>query len=767
MHKRRVVITGMGIICGGARSVDEFTGALLNGRNCLSEINDPSIAHFNVSFGGLAAKLTNEDFLFCPKLDKLDRLIQLSAIAARDAIIDSNINLGSYGVRAGLFTGTCSGPVLSIEKKYAPSEHVGIRSKDSVFSRQYFSASAVLSELFSINGPSFTVTTACSAFTVSVTAASDLIRSGAVDAVLTGGADVFSRTVLAGFAGLHATCSGISAPFSKPSGLNLGEGAGFIVLESYESAISRGAKIIGEVLGYGLSNDAYHCSAPHPSGKGASLSMKRAFDDSGLTPQEIGYISAHGTGTESNDKAETRAIVKIFGEKAGNVPVSSLKSMVGHCLGAAGAVETIASLICASKGILPQTNNFTVPRDGCNLDYVAEPGRNWTGNKIFLKNNFAFGGNNASMVVSSGLYKGELPSGTINADNDPVCITGLGFITPAGTGIESLLNLIESSHIGLKDSSFQNSNSYTVPEFDIASINRRLNISSVDKSGKMACAAASLALQNGMFGSSISEHEGLGLYMCLAQGSNCAETEHISSLVRNEFRLQKVNNFPFVVPNSVTGTVCRALSITGHNITLCNGPGAGLGGFHLAWAALENGHASSILCGSVDNLEEDGLIDCCEFFADECKPQAGEGAAMILMEKSSVARKRGVKSLGKVIHVSSTFNRGAGSVQTTRSILENAIIDAGIKIENVGIICCSKRNNEEISAVRSVFGSTDSVFDISDYIGYAPSGFPLLSIGAALTGPFGYDKRRMYIISLFSSPYGNCGISIIEKNFEG
>jgi 3-oxoacyl-[acyl-carrier-protein] synthase II len=767
MQKCRVVITGMGIICGGGRNVKEFTGALLSGRNCLSEIDDPSISHFNVRYGGLVGKITNEDIDFYPDLEKCDRFIQLSAIAAREAVVDSRIDMGYYGVRGGLFIGTCSGPALSIEKECRLSGQIGITSKESIFFRQYFSAANVLSELFSVNGPIYTVTTACSAFTVSITAASDLIRSGSVDVVLAGGADVFSRSILAGFAGLHATCTGISAPFSRPAGLNLGEGAGFLVLESYESAISRNANIIGEVLGYGITNDAYHCSAPHPAGKGASLSMKHAFNDAGLTPEDIGYISAHGTGTESNDKAETRAIIKIFGESAGKVPVSSLKSMVGHCLGAAGAVETIASLICACNGVIPQTNNFTVPREGCNLDYVPDSGRKWTGNKVFLKNNFAFGGNNASLIISSGLYKGEHSYGVNDNCTDPICITGLGFITPAGVGIGSLLNLVKSSNGELQNNNFETSSKYTVPEFDIASINRRLDIRSMDKSGKMACAAASLALKHGKYSSSIPENDELGLYMCLAQGSNGAEMEHINALVNNGFRLQKVNNFPFVVPNSLTGVVCRALSITGHNITLCNGPGAGLGGLHLAWTALVNGHASSILCGSVDNLEEKALIECCASFPDESRPKLGEGAAMILLEKSSVAARRGVMPLGKVVHVSSVYNNGSRLSNVLKALVENAILISEIKTENIGLICCSKRNKDEISAVRSVFSSTDSVFDISDYIGYAPACFPLFSIGAALADSFCKDMSRKYIITLFSSPYGNCGITIIEKYFEG
>ena len=214
-----------------------------------------------------------------------------------------------------------------------------------------------------------------------------------LDVALAGGADAFSISTLAGFEGLKATSEGRCAPFSKPFGLNLGEAAAFVFLESLDGAHQRGARVAPKFSGRAWQR-CFHCSAPEPAGRGLATAMQRALADAGLSPEQISYINAHGTGTEANDKAEAKAVRKVFGAQADRTPISSTKSMVGHCLGAAGAVEAIASIVCAEAGVLPPTANFTGPREGCALDCVPEAGRVWPSSQVFLSNNSAFGGHN-------------------------------------------------------------------------------------------------------------------------------------------------------------------------------------------------------------------------------------------------------------------------------------------------------------------------------------------------------------------------------------
>lgn len=759
------MITGMGVICGAGRNIPAFTDALLSGKSCLSKINDSRITHFNVSYAGLIGELRKEDLPSGLRLSECDRFVKLASIAAYEALSMASLTPATIGGKTGLIVGTCSGPMLTIEKKYEQlHKGLSVDDRDSIFSRQYWSAADILAGMLSINGPSFTITTACSAFTAAVTVAVDLIRIGILDTVLVGGADAFSPTTLAGFAGLRAVTDSICAPFSRPSGLNLGEGAGFLVIESQENANSRKVDIFGEILGYGLSNDAYHCSAPDPSGRGAVLSMKRALENAGISPDEIGYISAHGTGTEANDKTETRALIKVFGDHAGSIPVSSQKSMVGHCLGAAGAVETIAALACARKGIFPSTTNFSTPREGCTLDYIPEPGRRWTSKKVFLKNNFAFGGNNASLVISTDVN--QIRSKVKSFDEDPICITGVGIISSAGIGMDCLHNAMKSTSNLSASSTSEKDKKFIVKDFDISRIDRRIDTRSMDRAGKMAVAAASLALQSGKFPERPSARADLGFYMSIAQGATWAEREHIAPLVKNSFHLEQVNVFPFIVPNSVTGTICRTLSLTGHNITFCNGPGAGLSGLNLAWAAMKNGHASSFLCGSVDDLTADGLSECCNL-QKTYGTAIGEGSVMLLLDRSSHAKARGAVPLG-IIRAASFSNESRDQRRGNLAVqIKLAMDEAGISADQIGIVCCSKRNSQEISSVESIIGyCRDRIIDVSEVIGYVPAGLPLFDIGVVLTGSIlGFNMTGKYILTIFSSTTGD-NITIIEKNFD-
>jgi len=326
---------------------------------------------------------------------------------------------------------------------------------EELFAKRYYSGAQILAQTLGIGGLCTTVVTACSASTAAIALAADLIRCGMLDCALAGGADSFSVSTLAGFDGLKATSDGKCAPFSKPTGLNLGEAAAFAFLESAEFARQRGAQPHATVLGSGMSNDAHHCSAPEPGGRGLTEAMRRALADAGLSPEQISYINAHGTGTEANDKAECKAIRKVFGERAATVPVSSTKSMVGHCLGAAGAVEAIASIVCAGAGVLPPTANFTGPRDGCAVDCVPDAGRKWPAPWIFLSNNSAFGGHNTSLALAAGIsnLKSQISNSVPDAGRrtqEPIFITACGIVSAAGIGLDALENAWRNGQSGLR-----------------------------------------------------------------------------------------------------------------------------------------------------------------------------------------------------------------------------------------------------------------------------------------------------------------------------
>jgi 3-oxoacyl-[acyl-carrier-protein] synthase II len=766
MIGNRVVISGLGVIASAGSNKQKFTDTIITGARALFEINDARIAHFNAKYAGIV----KEDLEKHPLFDKKaflssDRYLQLASIAAREAFTDAQLGNELQSVNAGLFLGTCSGPMLSIETVYKKEIDSGHKPDAAeLFGCQYYSASVKLADYFGIKGPVITVTTACSAFTVAVAEATDMIRTGAIDIALVGGADAFSTTTLAGFAGLKATHDSMCAPFSIPPGLNLGEGAAFIVLENRTSAQSRSVNIYGEVLGSGLSNDAYHSSAPEPNGKGAAQSMKSAIDNSGININEITFVSAHGTGTAANDKAETKAVIKVFGEHASKIAMSSSKGATGHCLGAAGAIETAAALECAKRGVYPSTVGFTEPRDGCTLDYIAEPSRPWNSSTVFVKNNFAFGGNNASLVIGCGSHQWN---SSVDLSDDTVCISGIGVISSAGLASQitpEMLDIAADTEI----IEFENRGAVkclrVAPEllFD-KRIDQR-----AERSARICAAALLKALESCGITERQVQRMNLGLFMNIAHGSTFAEREHVVSLLQNSYELNQVNAFPYIVPNSVTGTLCRMFSLTGHNATFCNGGGASLIGLQLAHSAIVNNHTPMLLCGSVDDLNDRGTYDC---IASSCTDSSivnpGEGAGMMVVEKYSNAVSRSVKPLCFIRSIVSACNQTTDQVERYKELLNRALAQAGITPDRLGVVSYNFWDTDAERAVNEVIGTTGFLaINCLKSTGYAPSTFPVFNISASLDNRF-FDVRKgkNYILTFFNARHATDCVAVFEKIF--
>jgi 3-oxoacyl-[acyl-carrier-protein] synthase II len=260
-----------------------------------------------------------------------------------------------------------------------------------------FAASRV-AERFGFSGPKFTVTTACSSSATAIGYGADLIRSGKSKAVLCGGSDALSELTFGGFNSLKAMDPSPCKPFDrKRAGMSLGEGAGILILEDFDEAMKRGVRIYAEFLGYGIGGEAYHITAPEPTGMREAGIMREALEESEISPAEVDYINAHGTGTPLNDKVETLAIKNAFGERAYSIPISSIKSMAGHCLGSAGAIEAVASILSIVHQFIPPTLHHQEGDEDCDLDYVRGKSREMEV-KAVLSNSFAFGGNCTTLV---------------------------------------------------------------------------------------------------------------------------------------------------------------------------------------------------------------------------------------------------------------------------------------------------------------------------------------------------------------------------------
>ena len=398
---KQVVVTGMGIITGIGDSVPEFKKGLFDGKCGIGPVSLFDTTGFPCQTAAQAGRKDLEAG-FAPRLIKrVSRCDLLGLIAAKEAISDSGLNLERCDREdIGVVMGGGAGGMRSWEE-YRRTQWIGkTRPRPSLLLP---SASCTLTDLiaghYGLTGTRATISTACSSSGTSIGYAFDLIKSGVHEIVVTGGSEALSELTFAGFNALRAMAPDPCRPFDKNrQGLSLGEGAAVLILEELEHAKNRGATIYAKVLGYAINADAYHMTAPDPDAKGMSKVMINALANAGASTDQIDYINAHGTATKMNDYTETQAIKSVFGkEKAGSLAVSSTKSMVGHCLGAAGAIEAMATILAVHHQILPPTIHLDEPDPDCDRDYV--PNRSKI-RKIdaALSNSFAFGGNNTCLV---------------------------------------------------------------------------------------------------------------------------------------------------------------------------------------------------------------------------------------------------------------------------------------------------------------------------------------------------------------------------------
>ncbi len=395
---KRVVITGIGVVSPIGTGKDVFWNALLAGESGIRPVSSFDTSAFPVHIGAEVPDFDPKDHLARQKPDSMGRASQMAIAAARHAIADSRIDLDSLDrSRVGVSMGTTSGEPLFVER-YNDAKKSGQQPCAEIFSQYpcHVIPSHVAIE-FGLHGPSIMIPNACAAGNYAVGYGYDLIRNGRADMMLTGGADAFSRITYMGFARLGAIAPDRCQPFDKDrKGMVPGEGAAVMILEPLDAAQSRGATIYAEVLGYGASCDSHHMTAAHPQADGAIRAMSAAISQSGLSTNDIDYISAHGTGTPTNDRVESLAVRTLFGERAPLVPMSSIKSMLGHTMGAASAIEALACALALHTGWIPPTINHEEPDPECGLDIVPNQARK-TNPKVALNNAYAFGGNNASL----------------------------------------------------------------------------------------------------------------------------------------------------------------------------------------------------------------------------------------------------------------------------------------------------------------------------------------------------------------------------------
>ncbi len=406
---RRVVITGLGAVTPIGIGISKYWNALLDGKSGIRKIDRFEIDEFSSQIAGMVDDFNPKDFFEAKAARRMDKSTQFALASAIMAKDDADIDFSEYDpYRIGVVLGSGIGGMETLDTQFRTMLQKGPKRVSPLFIPMMISniLAGQIGMYFKAKGPNMVITTACASSTHAIGVSYRIIREGEADIIISGGAEAaITPLALAGFCSMKALSTRndapekASRPFDKErDGFVMAEGGGILILEELEHAKKRGAKIYAEVVGFGMTADAYHITAPDPEGEGARKAMELAISDAGLKPEEVDYINAHGTSTPLNDKLETLAIKKLFGEHAYKLAISSNKSMIGHLLGGAGAVEAIATAMTLKEGIIPPTINYENPDPECDLDYVPNEKR-VKDVKVAISNSFGFGGHNASLVL--------------------------------------------------------------------------------------------------------------------------------------------------------------------------------------------------------------------------------------------------------------------------------------------------------------------------------------------------------------------------------
>lgn len=398
-QKTKIAITGIGIFCGAGKNRSSFSDSLLNGKCAIGPVELFDVSRFPCKIAAQVRDFDPLDYFDRKTAGRLMRADQFGLIAAGEALEMSGVqaHYGPYDIgvsmgagAAGMYQGELWLNGIIRGEKSHPSLLRGILPDRTA---------TAISEEFGLGGYQGSITTACSSSATAIGWGAGLIATDRLGACICGGTDALSLLTYGGFNSLRVTDPEPCSPFSLGrQGISLGEGAAFVVLEKEERALARGAAIFGYILGYAVGGEAYHMTAPEPTGQEAARVIREALEYAGVTADRVGWVNAHGTGTPLNDVVESKAMRLVFGERADSVPLVSTKAMTGHCLGAAGAIEIVATVLALNAGIIPQTLNFRGKDPECDLDY-GHDGTRLSGSTIAMSNSFAFGGNTTSVVI--------------------------------------------------------------------------------------------------------------------------------------------------------------------------------------------------------------------------------------------------------------------------------------------------------------------------------------------------------------------------------
>lgn len=743
-NKNRCVITGLGMICAIGNNVEETWANALKG---VSGIKDTHTVDTKDCYATLAAEVNDDTLDECSEnAESMDRVSKLCVKAAGEAMKDASFTVSDEeSSRVSVIMGSCVGGVASIEEYYKNGEDKSYVPKMPI--------SAIANQVayeFNAGGVITNVANACAAGTISIAYACDLIRAGKCDVAIAGGADAFASVPYAGFLSLHALAENGCSPFNHCDGITLGEGSGVLIVESYEHAVKRGAKIYCEVLGSGISSDAHHITAPRPDGEGQMNAIRKGIETSGLKEEEIGYINAHGTGTAKNDEAEFLSLHTIFDGKNDNLSVSSTKAMVGHCLGAAGAIEAVLSVKALTENMIPPTVGYSdedkeqLKEKAGKIDFMPNDAKAKELTNV-MSNSFAFGGNNASIIFSKN--KGDVK---VPETKERVFISGLGIVSPIGNGIE---NYIEKYNNNEKPESASVASAVSSVDYGMYDIKMAF-YRKLDKFSQLQAVSGMAAISDAGLNINDDNAKDIGIVVGTAAGPLATICNFQKDLIADGNAAGSAFRFPNTVYNAAGGYLSICSGIKGYNATITNGAQSGLASVAYGCEIIRQNKGNVVLAtGTDENCDVmESLYTKLDMVSDNVNSAysegngfvLGDGSTTLVLESEASLKARGGKPYAEVTgygmsHKSVDFSTVEGSGEALDEAVKLACNDAGISPEDIDAIVgfgngMSQVDDLEIESYKRIFGDSlknKPVFTVKDTTGEGRAASAALSAGHA------------------------------------
>lgn len=790
---KRCVITGLGVICSIGKNLDEVWRNALQGQCGIREIKSFNTEGCSSEFGAEVESFEPTFNVSDKYFKRMDRVSLLCIEAATEAV--KNANLGSKVKDMGIVIGSCTGGAISAEKfQRQLLNNVKRPYRSAIFGIPINAIAGNVAWYFGATGPVANIANACAAGTMSIIYACNLIERGLVDIVLAGGSDTMAALPFSGFNSLQALDGRPCSPLSRSKGISLGEGAGAVIVESLEHALKRNATIYCEVVGSGITSDAYHITAPRSDGEGQIEAIQLALADANINSSKIDYLNAHGTGTPLNDSAEKTSLEKVFYNDSDRIKISSSKSMIGHCLGAAGAIEAVISIMALQKNEIPPTIHFEAEAAASKFNFVPNQKQSKKLDYV-MSNSFAFGGNNASIIFSKN--DNHLPTDIHkNRPKQRIYITGMGILSPIGMGISEYWSGVLNKQSGIEPVSYENTNyrskfaaRLNIPNPTAYGISPAA-LRKLDRISTLLILSGISSLKDANITINPDNEKEIGTIV----GTSDGPATEIANFQKGMIQKGIHSGSPFIFPNTVYNAAGGYLSIftkcKGHTITFANGFNTGLFGVCYGYDLLKTNKQKTIIASGVDEYSEIhhllyDYLNALDGTAQEySRPYSfqkggfilGEGSTSLILETEEQATRRGANLYAEILGYGfSNVPLGPGKIDGEGYGLDMAIKracdTAMINLEEIDAIVGFANGHSaidmmEIKSYHRVFGdrlTSIPIYTIKSFVGEgraATSALQLAHAALILAKQENPETRAAYVPKFNMN---NREISLTEK----